>query len=316
MEATKTSNDPVISLMKERDEFKARLSDAMKALDAERERWRVADTAKRDAEIKAEAFEKQVEALREERDNLAKLLDSRPFRPDDSEANGLDLTHDQVTAVARESATLRGLLKARYGNDLLQAKLDEEKRLDFIKQAFEDRGNLRLSDKPIPEFDPVSATLDEDTADPSLGDIVSDEAQGIDPKIIKAFDATFESDLVSEKAAESIAQMFEAGHACADVKALTVLEEAAKIVDGPRRQHYGHPAENHGRTALYWNAYLGIDPSSPDAIDGHDVCQMNNLQKISRESGKGRKPRRQRDTLVDQCGYSRNAEIIDLTEEE
>lgn len=95
----------------------------------------------------------------------------------------------------------------------------------------------------------------------------------------------------------------------------TVLAEAEGIVDGPRRAHYGHPAENHGRTALYWNAYLGLDPHSEGAIDAHDVCQMNALQKISRESGPTRKPRRQRDTLVDQCGYARNAEIVDAYEE-
>ncbi len=79
----------------------------------------------------------------------------------------------------------------------------------------------------------------------------------------------------------------------------TVLEEAAQIVDGPRQESYGHPAENHGRTAAMWGAYLGRQ------VTAHDVCMLNALQKLSREAHS-----KSRDNLVDVVGYMRNAEML------
>lgn len=80
----------------------------------------------------------------------------------------------------------------------------------------------------------------------------------------------------------------------------TILEEARRIVDGDRRQDYGHPSENHGMTAALWTAYLGVD------VTARDVCLLNILQKVSREGSGAPK----RDNLVDIAGFARNAEIV------
>jgi hypothetical protein len=80
----------------------------------------------------------------------------------------------------------------------------------------------------------------------------------------------------------------------------TILDEAAAIVDGPRRADYGTPAENHGRTAALWSAYLCVP------ITARQVCQLNILQKLSRDAHTA-----QRDNLVDIAGYARNAELLD-----
>jgi len=80
----------------------------------------------------------------------------------------------------------------------------------------------------------------------------------------------------------------------------TVLEEAARIVDGDRRADYGHPADNHRRTAAMWSAYLGV------GITPRQVCMLNALQKIGRDAH-----RPKRDNLVDLAGWARNAELCD-----
>lgn len=79
-----------------------------------------------------------------------------------------------------------------------------------------------------------------------------------------------------------------------------VLEEAARITSGDRNQAYGHPLDNHSRTAGLWSAYLGVE------ITPRDVCWLNVLQKASRDVNK-----EGRDNLVDAAGYVRNAEMID-----
>lgn len=84
----------------------------------------------------------------------------------------------------------------------------------------------------------------------------------------------------------------------------TVLEEAQRCVDGARQEDYGHPYDNHGRTARFWSTYLGIE------ITPEQVCFLNILQKISREMNKPT-----RDNLVDICGYARNTEMIHVERE-
>lgn len=79
----------------------------------------------------------------------------------------------------------------------------------------------------------------------------------------------------------------------------TILEEAARIVDGPRRASYGHPKENHGRTAGMWSAFLGVP------VTDSDVCWMMILQKASRD-----KKCPKRDNAVDAAGYARNLELL------
>jgi len=45
----------------------------------------------------------------------------------------------------------------------------------------------------------------------------------------------------------------------------TILEEASRLVDGPRISDYGHPAEDFSRTALMWNAFRGFHGGPPMA---------------------------------------------------
>lgn len=78
---------------------------------------------------------------------------------------------------------------------------------------------------------------------------------------------------------------------------MSILSEAANIVDGDRMQTYGTPRENHSRTAALWSAYFGFN------ITPRDVCMMNVLQKASRDRFKPH-----RDNLIDIAGYAENAQ--------
>jgi hypothetical protein len=78
----------------------------------------------------------------------------------------------------------------------------------------------------------------------------------------------------------------------------SVLDIAKHLVRGPRRQSYGHPAEDYGRTARMWSAILGVDVSPAQAI----LCMV--AVKMSRECHEpGRENR------VDMAGY---VECLDL----
>lgn len=79
----------------------------------------------------------------------------------------------------------------------------------------------------------------------------------------------------------------------------SILEEAQRIVHGPRRETYGHPFLNHSRTAAFWSAYLGI-PITPE-----QVCMLNILQKVARSM-----TQTTRDTLVDIAGFAANVELV------
>lgn len=80
--------------------------------------------------------------------------------------------------------------------------------------------------------------------------------------------------------------------------ATNILKEAQEIVDGKRRDDYGHPAENHARTAMMWSAYLGVK------ISPRQVCILNILQKCSRDAHS-----QIHDNLVDVAGWARNAQL-------
>ncbi len=79
----------------------------------------------------------------------------------------------------------------------------------------------------------------------------------------------------------------------------TILEEAAELVDGDRQQDYGHPIDNHTRTAKMWSALLGVE------VTAEQVCLCMVALKMSRQCHKPG-----RDNLVDGCGWLRNVEII------
>jgi hypothetical protein len=80
----------------------------------------------------------------------------------------------------------------------------------------------------------------------------------------------------------------------------SILAEAAKVVNGPRRSYYGTPLVNHSRTAAFWTAYLGIP------ITAEQVCILNILQKCARSMNT-----MTRDTLVDIAGYAENIHLIE-----
>jgi len=85
----------------------------------------------------------------------------------------------------------------------------------------------------------------------------------------------------------------------------TVLEEAAGITTTDRHETYGHPLDNHDRTADFWSTYLDME------ITAEDVCWMMMLVKVSREMHAP-----SRDNIVDVCGYARNIEMIQDEREE
>ena len=92
---------------------------------------------------------------------------------------------------------------------------------------------------------------------------------------------------------------------------MSVLDEAAALVNGDRQAAYGHPRDNHACTAALWTAYLQrrSDASTPDTpvtgVDAYDVCMLNILQKVSRLAHS-----RTRDGLVDIAGFAQNADMV------
>lgn len=80
----------------------------------------------------------------------------------------------------------------------------------------------------------------------------------------------------------------------------TILEEAARITARDRQDVYGHPADDYGRTAALWSAYLGV-PIRPDQAA---MCVA--LVKVSRLA----ETPDHRDSLVDLAGYARVVERI------
>lgn len=83
----------------------------------------------------------------------------------------------------------------------------------------------------------------------------------------------------------------------------SVCQEAHKIVNGPRKQNYGHPLDNFERTALIWTAILSKKLKT--GIDPEEVGLMMIGLKLSRSVNK-----LIRDNLVDICGYAATIEAV------
>lgn len=83
---------------------------------------------------------------------------------------------------------------------------------------------------------------------------------------------------------------------------LEIFKRVNKIVKD-RGVYYGHPMQNHQRTADLWSAYLGIK------ISTRQVCILNSLQKISRDAHV-RKP----DNIDDIIGYMANIAMIEQSD--
>ena len=83
------------------------------------------------------------------------------------------------------------------------------------------------------------------------------------------------------------------------VQGESILQEAQRLVHGPRQGAYGHPFEDFTRTGRIWGAILGIPDVPPDKVA---LCLVG--VKISREVNAPK-----RDNRVDMAGY---AEALDL----
>ena len=84
----------------------------------------------------------------------------------------------------------------------------------------------------------------------------------------------------------------------------TILDEAARLVSGPRRKSYDHPLPNHQRIADLWNAYMAARPAEP--LTACDVVRMMILLKLARDVFTPK-----RDNLVDIAGYAACLEQMD-----
>lgn len=71
-----------------------------------------------------------------------------------------------------------------------------------------------------------------------------------------------------------------------------ILQEADRLIHGPRQQHYGPPEENFRRIAVRWGQLLGVE------IAPWQVCVMMADLKIARLCEGPH-----RDSMVDGCGY-------------
>lgn len=80
----------------------------------------------------------------------------------------------------------------------------------------------------------------------------------------------------------------------------SILEEAQRLVHGPRQADYSHPYDDYSRTGRIWGAILGV----PD-IDPRLCCLMMAAVKISRETHKHK-----RDSVVDLAGYAECAQLV------
>lgn len=78
----------------------------------------------------------------------------------------------------------------------------------------------------------------------------------------------------------------------------TVLEEAQRIVYGPREDSYGHPMKDFSKTAKIWTGILMPKLIEGEEVTPEDVALCMVGVKMSREVNK-----HSRDNIVDGCGY-------------
>ena len=83
------------------------------------------------------------------------------------------------------------------------------------------------------------------------------------------------------------------------VVAMTILEEAQRLVHGDRGESYGHPKSDFERTGLIWEAVFG----HPVTAEQVALCMIG--VKISREVNKPK-----RDNRVDGAGYFETLDMV------
>ena len=83
----------------------------------------------------------------------------------------------------------------------------------------------------------------------------------------------------------------------------TVLQEAHRLVNGPRQKDYGHPFDDYTCTSGMFNCYLqkkyGYNYENFKGISAADNIVLMQLVKISREANQAK-----RDNMVDLAGYA------------
>jgi hypothetical protein len=83
-------------------------------------------------------------------------------------------------------------------------------------------------------------------------------------------------------------------------KTMNILTEAQQIINGDRRNDYGHPLDNFTNIAAGWAVILGTE------VTPEQVALCMAWSKIARQTH-----RPKRDNLVDACGYLGNIEMIE-----
>lgn len=80
-------------------------------------------------------------------------------------------------------------------------------------------------------------------------------------------------------------------------------QEAQRITHGARREAYGHPLDNFGRTVAMVNAFLADKLIVP--ITEEEWGLINVLSKVARSANKLK-----RDNLTDICGYANTVDMV------
>jgi Domain of unknown function (DUF6378) len=80
----------------------------------------------------------------------------------------------------------------------------------------------------------------------------------------------------------------------------TILEEAAEVLAGDRKEAYGDTHERCSVIAQYWTTYKGVE------FTATDIPMMMILFKMAREQNKFK-----RDNLVDIAGYAHIKNVLE-----
>ena len=82
-------------------------------------------------------------------------------------------------------------------------------------------------------------------------------------------------------------------------------KQAINLVYGDRQRDYGHPADNWGRIARYWSAYLFNRFGITVLVEPRDVGWMNILQKIARDN-----EQELAENIDDTAGYAEGMHLV------
>lgn len=88
-------------------------------------------------------------------------------------------------------------------------------------------------------------------------------------------------------------------------KPLPILEEAARLTDGPRQADYDHPRNAFSRAAMIWTAILAHRLMPGQAVHPAEVPLCMIGSKLARQAHKHK-----RDNLIDMAGYARTIAMI------